>query len=95
MNNSKTITIVMILLFGAASAQEIVIDSTSIIQDPVALNTLGKDSVKRSFKRFKAEGVSAVVGEYVVLDSDIDKSYLELEQQLLMNIENILKEMLL
>ncbi len=81
MNNSKTITIVMILLFGAASAQEIVIDSTSIIQDPVALNTLGKDSVKRSFKRFKAEGVSAVVGEYVVLDSDIDKSYLELEQQ--------------
>ena len=34
-----------------------------------------------SFKKFKAEGVSAVVGDFVILDSDIDKSYLELQSQ--------------
>ena len=42
--------------------------------------TTKNDSVK-PFKRFRAEGVAAVVGEYVILDSDIDKSYLELQQQ--------------
>ena len=61
------------------TAQEIVIDSTNVIQEKAKV-TLKNDSLK-PFQRFKAEGVSAVVGEYVVLDSDIDKSYLELQQQ--------------
>ena len=67
-------------MFGAISAQEIIIDSTNVIQEPTLVL---KDSVmpEKTFSRFKAEGVSAVVGEYVVLDSDIDKSYLELQQQ--------------
>ena len=81
MNRSKVITAIMMLLFLTVSAQEIVIDSTNVIQDPVALDTAAEIAVQQSFERFKAEGVSAVVGEYVVLDSDIDKSYLELQQQ--------------
>ena len=32
-------------------------------------------------KRFKIDGVSSVVGDYVILDSDIDKAYIELESQ--------------
>ncbi|GAB5400373.1 MAG: peptidylprolyl isomerase [Aureisphaera sp.] len=71
--------ILFVLATTGLKAQEVVIDSTNVIQDatPVAV---AKDTVK-PFKRFKAEGVSAVVGEYVVLDSDIDKSYLELREQ--------------
>ena len=61
------------------NAQEIVVDSTNAISETV-VNTPKNDSVK-PFEKFKAEGVTAVVGEYVILDSDIDKSYLELQQQ--------------
>lgn len=61
-------------------AQEVVIDSTNVIEDIVTKQAVAKDTVQ-GFKRYKAEGVSAVIGEYVVLDSDIDKSYIELQQQ--------------
>ena len=76
----KVLCIGTLLIFGAVSAQEIVIDSTNVIQEPVLVL---QDSIlpEKTFTRFKAEGVSAVVGEYVVLDSDIDKSYLEMQQQ--------------
>jgi len=76
----KVLCIGTLLMFGAVTAQEIVIDSTNVIQEPVLVL---QDSVRpeKTFTRFKAEGVSAVVGEYVVLDSDIDKSYLEMQQQ--------------
>ncbi len=64
------------------SAQEVTaVDSTGTVRNNDTLETdVKKDSIK-PFKRFKAEGVSAVVGEYVILDSDIDKSYLELRTQ--------------
>ena len=76
----KVLCIGTLLMFGAVTAQEKIIDSTNVIQEPVLVL---QDSVmpEKTFTRFKAEGVSAVVGEYVVLDSDIDKSYLEMQQQ--------------
>ena len=76
----KVLCIGTLLIFGAVTAQEKIIDSTNVIQEPVLVL---QDSVmpEKTFTRFKAEGVSAVVGEYVVLDSDIDKSYLEMQQQ--------------
>ncbi len=72
-------TFLMLFAFLGLHAQEVVIDSTNVIkkEEPKVVE---KDTV-RPFKRFKAEGVSAVVGEYVVLDSDIDKSYIELREQ--------------
>ncbi len=69
-----------LLLFTAAAgilhAQEVVVtDSTAIAEvQPV------KDTVKTS-ERFKVDGVAAVVGNYVVLESDIDKMYLEMQSQ--------------
>jgi peptidyl-prolyl cis-trans isomerase SurA len=39
-----------------------------------------KDTVK-PFKRIKAGGVSAVVGEFVIVEFDIDLSFLEMQQQ--------------
>ena len=76
----KVLCIGTLLMFGAVTAQEKIIDSTNVIQEPVLVL---QDSVmpEKTFTLFKAEGVSAVVGEYVVLDSDIDKSYLEMQQQ--------------
>ena len=76
-NNSRLLVILFFLGLGL-QAQEIVIDSTDAIKDEKVFKV--KDTIK-PFTRFKAEGVSAVVGEFVVLDSDIDKSYLELQQQ--------------
>lgn len=80
MTKTKVLFTGALMIFGAISAQEIVIDSTDAIQEP-ALVIQDSLTPEKTFTRFKAEGVSAVVGEYVVLDSDIDKSYLELQQQ--------------
>ena len=76
---NKGLLLLFIMAHVCLFGQEIVIDSTNVIED-VTLTIAVSDSLV-PFQRFKAEGVSAVVGEYVVLDSDIDKSYLELEQQ--------------
>ena len=58
-----------IMAFGTASAQEVI---------PV----IKKDSVKPVPQgRVKVDGVVAVVGEYVVLDSDIDMMFRELQAQ--------------
>ncbi len=76
--NKNSLLIFLLFLALGAQAQEIVIDSTNVIKEEKVIKV--KDTVK-PFTRFKAEGVSAVVGEFVVLDSDIDKSYLELQQQ--------------
>lgn len=76
----RSVSIICLLLGFSAQAQEVVIDSTNVIEDIVTKSVVPVDTVK-AFKRFKAEGVSAVIGEYVVLDSDIDKSYVELQQQ--------------
>ena len=67
---------VQTLVFG----QVVVVDSTSIMTNEVVeeISETKKDTVL-PFKRYKAEGVTAVVGEYVILDSDIDKSYVELQ----------------
>jgi len=78
--SNKLLTLLLLLIFISAQAQEVVIDSTNVIQEEIGTDLTKKDTVK-TFKRFKAEGVSAVIGEYVVLDSDIDKSYVELQQQ--------------
>ena len=46
------------------------------------LGVLGfsQDSITAK-KRLKIDGVSAVVGDYVILESDVDKAYIELESQ--------------
>jgi len=64
-------------------AQEVIaVDSTGVAKENAEIQqivTANTDTVKVPFKRYKAEGVSAVIGEYVIVDSDIDKSYIELQ----------------
>ena len=69
--NSK-FTAAIIAIFcsvGFANAQE-------IIKDTVKTKT-----VPSSSKKQKVDGVIATVGDYIILDSDIDKTYLELSSQ--------------
>jgi peptidyl-prolyl cis-trans isomerase SurA len=70
-----------LLFFGALSAQERNRDTLEVtpIEEPV-LAEKKKDSIK-PFQRIKAGGVSAVVGEFVIVEFDIDLSFLEMQQQ--------------
>jgi peptidyl-prolyl cis-trans isomerase SurA len=83
----------LVLLFSTAMLQAQTVvepDSTGVAKSNDSLvvqKTTMRDTLK-PFKRFKAEGVSAVVGEYVILDSDIDKAYVEMQSQG-MSIEDI------
>lgn len=68
----------------AVQAQEVLVpDEQGVVKAKDSLQhaeVIATDSV-RPFQRFKAEGISAVVGEYVILDTDIDKAYLEMRSQ--------------
>ncbi len=77
---------ILLLLFATAAMQAQVVlepDSSGVVKDNDTLVVQQyklRDTLK-PFERFKAEGVSAVVGEYVILDSDIDKAYVEMQSQ--------------
>jgi peptidyl-prolyl cis-trans isomerase SurA len=70
--NNKIALTFFLLLFssGIVIAQE-------IIKETVA------DTIKKvnTVKKQKIDGVIAKVGDYLILDSDIDKSYLEITSQ--------------
>ncbi len=75
-NKSIQLTVLFAFFVSGIQAQEVVqVDSTG-----VATATKTIDTVK-TFKRYKVDGVASVVGDYIVLDSDIDKKYIEIESQ--------------
>jgi peptidyl-prolyl cis-trans isomerase SurA len=92
---SKTITLkfmskykitaisIITLLFGfslqAQDTDTLIIDEKSDIGTEIQSQTK-KDTLVPN-RRFKIDGVIGVVGNYIVLESDIDKTYLELQQQ--------------
>jgi len=63
---------VLLLLPFVTIAQEIIEDKKEVIETVKEID---------STQRIKIDGVAAVVGDFVVLDSDIDKKFLELEQR--------------
>jgi peptidyl-prolyl cis-trans isomerase SurA len=60
--------LLLTLSFVGVQAQEIIKDKETIV----------KDTVKKS-SRQKIDGIVATVGDYTILDSDIDKAYLEVQ----------------
>jgi peptidyl-prolyl cis-trans isomerase SurA len=67
----KTFTILfLVAVLFAAKAQEVIVDSVKV-----------KPTLTTNTKRQKIDGIIATVGDYVVLDSDIDKAFLEIESQ--------------
>ena len=70
--NKKNLIITILSLFAfSVGAQE-------VIQEEAPVK---KDSVKPVFKRKKVDGVIATIGDYIILDSDIDMEYIELSSQ--------------
>ncbi len=69
---TKTLSLCCFLYVGTIGAQE-------IIQDEVVKEKV-KDSVVNA-TRVKADGVAAVVGDYIVLESDLDREIAQLEAQ--------------
>jgi peptidyl-prolyl cis-trans isomerase SurA len=58
-------------------AQEVIVtDSTAI-----GIESEIQQKIQDRSGRFKVDGVAAVIGDFVVLESDIDKMYLELQSQ--------------
>lgn len=77
----------LLLFFPACltQAQNVLVpDSTGVVKSVDTVSAIAKTVFKdtlKPFQRYKAEGISAVVGEYIILDSDIDKGYLEMQSQ--------------
>ncbi|MEO0044835.1 MAG: Chaperone SurA [Bacteroidota bacterium] len=69
--NSQLTVAVLAAIFsvGTANAQEIIKDSVKT------------KSQNQSNKKIKVDGIIATVGDYIILDSDIDKSFLEMSSQ--------------
>ncbi|CAM3566263.1 peptidylprolyl isomerase [Zobellia roscoffensis] len=82
---SKYITIIgCLLITGGAFAQEteeVVESQEEAVLDAEA--SVEMDSVKpvNNFKKIKLDGISAVVGDYVILESDIEKTLIDLKSQ--------------
>ncbi len=82
MTNLKSIIkslglLLLIISGGDIQAQEVIVtDSTSI-----GIEAEIQEKINDRSGRFKVDGVAAVIGDFVVLESDIDKMYLELQSQ--------------
>ncbi len=66
--------ITLLLLFiglNTINAQEIIVDTVKVKQQPTFV----------SGQKQKIDGIIATVGDYIVLDSDIDKAFLEIQGQ--------------
>lgn len=70
---TKKIITILLLAFSSliSSAQEIIVDSVKV-KPPTP---------KSNSNKIKIDGIIATVGDYVVLDSDIDKAFLEIQGQ--------------
>jgi len=72
-----------LLSFGSVLAQNIVKPDTQVEPDNLTVEAdleVKKDTT-RQFKRIKLDGIAAVVGDYVILDSDIEKTLIDLRSQ--------------
>jgi peptidyl-prolyl cis-trans isomerase SurA len=68
-NNKTLFTIAFLALFGFANAQE---NDEALRVEP---------DTTSSGSRIKLDGIAAVIGDYVILESDIDKTLIDLKSQ--------------
>lgn len=76
----NTLTILLVLIFGAVQAQDTIEAAAAEPINDVAQVSQVSDSIK-PFKKIKLDGVAAVVGDYLILESDIDKTLIDLRNQ--------------
>ena len=80
LQKTSFLQILLISLLTPIIAQEVVVDNDGVAENIEIIEQQTEIDTVINFKRFKAEGVSGVVGDFVILEFDIDKSYLEFEQ---------------
>ncbi|RYG50117.1 MAG: peptidylprolyl isomerase, partial [Chitinophagaceae bacterium] len=74
---NKIIKFLLMLAFVPALAQaQPAADSTVVTNSPVVAQV-----IPTTGQRLKIDGIVATIGDYIILDSDIDKAYLELKSQ--------------
>lgn len=75
-NNLKHLVFLFItlLIVNNVSAQEVISDE-KVQETPKKVDSTSTQNAK------KVDGVAAVVGDYIILDSDVDKAYLQLQAQ--------------
>ncbi|MFT5985960.1 MAG: peptidyl-prolyl cis-trans isomerase SurA [Planctomycetota bacterium] len=75
---------VLLVITATGFSQVVVVDSTGVAKEQIAV-AIDKVEAKvdslKPFQKYKVEGVSAVIGEYVIVEFDIDLSYQELKAQ--------------
>ncbi|APQ18341.1 peptidylprolyl isomerase [Maribacter hydrothermalis] len=71
------------LFSGVSTAQDSIVNQESEVEpmEAVAEVTSVKKDSSINFKRVKLDGIAAVVGDYVILDSDIEKTLIDLKSQ--------------
>jgi peptidyl-prolyl cis-trans isomerase SurA len=74
--NPKLVVFFLFTGLFTSYAQEII--EEEVVTTETLINTAPKDSVQ-AFKKLKVDAVAGVVGEYIVLNSDVDKEFLQLE----------------
>jgi len=79
-NNLKSITKTALLCVFISVFNLYKIDAQEIIEEEIKDSKTKIDTLQQS-DRVKIDGVAAVVGDYIILDSDIDKEFLQLEQR--------------
>ena len=67
---NKSLLFLIVFVFGVVQSQEIIEDEKQTIVEEIKID---------STKLIKVDGVAAVVGDFVILDSDIDKQFAQLE----------------
>ncbi len=81
----NSIYIGAVLLFsGMATAQDSIPNVSADVAEPmeaIAEAAPVKKDSSTNFKRIKLDGIAAVVGDYVILDSDIEKTLIDLKSQ--------------
>jgi len=78
----NVITIVVIMLITLTSSAQVTVDEKDNLlkNSDVAPEVLEATKVTKD-GRIKIDGVAAVVGDYLVLESDISKAYLDMKNQ--------------
>jgi len=71
----------ILLTVNVVSAQEIIEDVEEVKTDSISDDLIKKLDSVNTFKARKVDGVAAVVGDFIVLESDVDKAYLQLQAQ--------------
>ncbi|MUP46424.1 peptidylprolyl isomerase [Gramella sp. BOM4] len=77
----KSVVAGMLFFGGAISmhAQEVIVTDSTSIQTEAEVRA--KEEGKQGSQRTKVDGIAAVVGDYIILDSDIDLMYKDMQSQ--------------